>query len=113
MRLPLTATLMLAAALAACGPAPSSTDLPLSGDPVAGKTVFTELAQPSCGSCHRLEDAGTTGRVGPDLDLRQPAFEQVVSAVTEGINQMPPYRSKLTEQQIRDVAAYVRLATSE
>jgi cytochrome c oxidase subunit 2 len=34
---------------------------------VDGKAVFT-AAQPSCGACHALADAGTTGGIGPDLD---------------------------------------------
>jgi mono/diheme cytochrome c family protein len=34
----------------------------------AGKTVFTGVG--SCGSCHTLAAAGTTGTVGPNLDTR-------------------------------------------
>ena len=33
-----------------------------------GKTIFTQTANPACGSCHTLSDAGTTGTIGPDLD---------------------------------------------
>ena len=48
--------------------APSSGgDLPaleLEGDAAAGKALFTT----SCGGCHTLADAGTSGNVGPNLD---------------------------------------------
>ncbi len=36
--------------------------------PAAGKAVFTGVG--GCGSCHTLAAAGTTGTVGPNLDLR-------------------------------------------
>ncbi len=35
------------------------------GDPVAGKAVFVSTG---CGACHTFTPAGTTGKVGPDLD---------------------------------------------
>ena len=39
------------------------------GDVAAqGKALFTEGAQPACGSCHTLEAAGTTAQTGPNLD---------------------------------------------
>ena len=38
------------------------------GDPVAGKEIFTSVAQPSCTTCHTLADAGATGMVGPNLE---------------------------------------------
>ena len=34
------------------------------GDKIRGKDLFVK----SCGSCHTLRDAGTTGKIGPDLD---------------------------------------------
>src|SRR6187549_1024268 len=43
-------------------------DLPaleLTGDPTAGKAVYTSAG---CASCHTLADAGATGNVGPNLD---------------------------------------------
>jgi mono/diheme cytochrome c family protein len=36
--------------------------------PAVGKTIFTGVG--SCGSCHTLAAAGTTGTVGPNLDTR-------------------------------------------
>jgi hypothetical protein len=35
----------------------------------SGRDVFERLG---CGSCHRLSAAGSTGQIGPDLDLKLP-----------------------------------------
>jgi mono/diheme cytochrome c family protein len=74
------------------------------GDAAAGKEVF---ASAGCGTCHTLADAGTSGAVGPNLDEARPSFDKVVERVTNGSGAMPPFKDRLTEQQIRDVAAYV------
>ncbi len=74
------------------------------GDPAAGKAVF---ASAGCVSCHTLADAGATGTVGPNLDEKQPPAALVVDRVTNGKGVMPPFHGTLTEQQIKDVAAYV------
>src|SRR4029079_18012305 len=34
------------------------------GDRAKGKELFTQ----KCGSCHTLADAGTSGKIGPNLD---------------------------------------------
>ena len=77
----------------------------VTGDPVAGKAVFTGAS--GCVGCHTLADAGATGTVGPNLDEAQPSEELVVDRVTNGQGAMPPFSGSLTEQQIADVAAYV------
>jgi mono/diheme cytochrome c family protein len=74
------------------------------GDPVAGKAVFTSAG---CVSCHTLADAGASGTVGPNLDEKKPPAELVVDRVTNGKAVMPSFKGQLTEQQIKDVAAYV------
>jgi len=74
------------------------------GDAAAGEDVF---ASAGCGSCHTLADAGASGTIGPSLDEAQPDFERVVTTVTNGRGAMPSFRDQLSEQQIRDVAAYV------
>lgn len=73
----------------------------------AGKTVFTQTAQPSCSICHTLADAGSQGQIGPNLDELQPSAERVYKAVTDGIGVMPPFKGKLSEAERRAVAAYV------
>jgi len=77
------------------------------GDAAAGKQVFESAG---CVACHTLEDAGSTGTVGPNLDEAKPPATLVVTRVTEGAGAMPSFKDKLTEQQIQDVAAYVSSA---
>jgi cbb3-type cytochrome c oxidase subunit III len=48
--------------LAACGDTVGYSEG--TGDRIRGKELFTK----SCGTCHELADAGTTGTVGPNLD---------------------------------------------
>ena len=74
------------------------------GDPAKGKEVF---ASAGCGSCHTLEDAGSSGSVGPNLDETQPAYDKAVDRVTNGAGVMPAFKDQLSEQQIKDVASYV------
>jgi mono/diheme cytochrome c family protein len=80
------------------------------GDPVAGKEIFTSVAQPSCTTCHTLADAGATGTVGPNLDAAQPPYDLVVDRVTNGQGGMPSFSGSLSAEQIQDVAAYVSSA---
>ena len=75
-----------------------------SGNEAAGADVF---ASAGCGSCHALEAAGSSGNVGPNLDESEPDFDLVVDRVTNGQGAMPSFSGQLSEQQIRDVAAYV------
>jgi len=72
------------------------------GDVAAGKTAFVA----TCGGCHTLKDAGTSGNVGPDLDGLAPLSAEVVSKQIEnGGGAMP---AKLLEgQDAANVAAYV------
>ena len=74
------------------------------GDAVAGKKVFETAG---CTGCHTLNDAGSTGNVGPILDDASPSYDKVVQRVTNGQGVMPPFGGSLTPQQIQDVAAYV------
>lgn len=89
------------AALLAAAPAA------LAQDPELGRKVFTQIAQPSCGLCHTLKAAGTTGTVGPSLDELQPDRARVADTVRTGIGPMPPFADKLTPEQIEAVAGYV------
>jgi len=93
---------------AATTPAETTTgETPQAGadaDVVAGKEVF---ATAGCVSCHTLADAGATGTVGPNLDQAKPPSALVIMRVTNGKGVMPSFKGQLTEQQIKDVAAYV------
>jgi mono/diheme cytochrome c family protein len=72
-----------------------------------GREVFIETAQPPCGVCHTLGDAGTVGTTGPNLDEQKPDLDIVRLTVTEGAGVMPAYGELLDEAQIEAVAAYV------
>ena len=78
------------------------------GDAAAGEAVF---ASAGCGGCHTLEAAGTSGKVGPNLDDAKPDEALVVERVTNGMGVMPSFVDQLSEKQIQDVAAYVADAT--
>jgi mono/diheme cytochrome c family protein len=45
-----------------------------------GKQIFTQ----SCGTCHTLADAGTSGNVGPVLDQIKPDKQRVLNAIKTG-----------------------------
>ena len=77
-----------------------------------GRSVFTKLAEPACGMCHTLRDAGTTGTIGANLEELKPDANRVAEAVRKGVGVMPPYAGKLTEQQINAVAEYVSRAAA-
>jgi cytochrome c oxidase subunit I len=49
-----------------------------------GANVAAETFSSTCGSCHTLSAAETTGTVGPDLDAVQPSQAQVLSAIEKG-----------------------------
>jgi cytochrome c6 len=78
------------------------------GDAEAGAAVFGEQG---CGGCHALEEAGSGGTIGPNLDESRPDFDLVVERVTNGKGVMPAFRDELSEADIQNVAAYVVAAT--
>lgn len=75
------------------------------GDAAAGKTVFTA----SCGGCHTLKDAGSSGASGPNLDDLKPDEARVANQVQNGGGPMPAFGRDglLSATQVADVAAYV------
>jgi cytochrome c oxidase subunit 1 len=70
----------------------------------AGKAIFTSAG---CSGCHTLAAAGATGTVGPNLDVKKPPLALVIARVTNGRKVMPSFKSSLTPQQIKQVAAFV------
>lgn len=77
----------------------------------AGKALFVSGAAPPCGLCHTLQDAGTTGAIGPVLDELQPDAARVAAALRSGLGVMPSYKATLTEAQILAAARYVAKAS--
>ena len=102
--------------------APTETSGGPTGDPAAGKQIFTTAAQPPCASCHTLAEANASGTVGPDLDQvlegKDAAFvhesivdpeAEVASGFTAGV--MPSvYADQLDEQQLADLVAFLEQA---
>ena len=72
---------------------------------VAGRERFVN----TCGGCHTLADAGTNGRVGPNLDDVAPDAEEVLTAIETGPGPMP--ENLLEGEDARQVAEYVAAAT--
>jgi mono/diheme cytochrome c family protein len=68
-----------------------------------GKQAFTQ----SCGGCHTLKDANTSGNVGPNLDDLKPDEATVQRQVTNGGGGMPAFKGQLSDAQIQAVAQYV------
>ncbi len=84
-----------------------------------GQGRFTQ----KCGSCHTLADAGTSGKVGPNLDdgfrraredgmteatVRQVVRGQIAFPVTNPVTGSPGMPADIvTGQDANDVAAYV------
>ena len=75
-----------------------------SGDPVAGKAVFSNAG---CSGCHTLKAAGSTGNIGPNLDQLKPSFDVVQHQVINGGGAMPAFKGQLSAKQIDDVSAFV------
>ena len=70
-----------------------------------GKEIFLEKG--NCAMCHTLLDAGSSGDIGPNLNLIKPNVKTVIMAVTNGIGVMPSYAGILSSREIKAVAKYV------
>jgi cytochrome c551 len=79
------------------------------GDATNGEAVF---ASAGCGGCHTFSKAGSSGSIGPNLDDAAPSFDKVVTQVTNGGGPMPSFKDQLSEQEIREVAAFVSGSSS-
>jgi hypothetical protein len=102
---------------------PSNAPAASGGDPVAGKAVYTSSP---CGSCHVFTPAGSTGKIGPNLDnlaeyakkANQPLESFIEVAITHPpapyvppgypTNVMPPNGgATLTAKQLADLVAFL------
>ena len=86
---------------------PPPTKQAVAATAASGKDVFTS----TCGGCHTLADAGTSGTTGPNLDDAAPDEEEVAEQVREGGGGMPAFEGRLSDAEIEEVAAYVADAT--
>ena len=71
-------------------------------NPRAGKRVFVT----ACSRCHTLKRGDRRGNRVNLAELR-PSYRVVVAKVTGGGIVMPSFKGKLSERQIRNVAAFV------
>lgn len=80
------------------------------GDDAAGAQTYKS----NCVVCHGADGTGTpTGKslMAPDLHsdtVQKMTTAQMITQVSDGKNNMPPFKSTLSEDQIKDVVAYVR-----
>jgi mono/diheme cytochrome c family protein len=76
-----------------------------------GKTLFKSGAVPACAVCHTLQDAGTSGAIGPNLDELKPDMDRVLKVLKSGLGAMPSYATTMSEDDMKAVAAYVSHVT--
>jgi mono/diheme cytochrome c family protein len=78
------------------------------GNGFRGARIFVSAG---CADCHTLATAGASGTRGPDLDrhfeTHSHSFRFLVTQISNGGNGMPVYRTRLSQQEIRDVATFL------
>lgn len=83
------------------------------------RALFTDR----CSGCHRLADAGASGRIGPDLDAVLPTVsaakirEAIVdpdAEATPGFStgRMPSFADELSQQQLDELVDYLEAVTA-
>ena len=70
---------------------------------VDGKAVFAD----TCGSCHTLSAAGTSGTTGPNLDDVSLDAGAIESIVRDGRGGMPALGDQLSDDEVTAVADFV------
>ena len=76
-----------------------------------GLEVYNNKAQ--CGVCHTLQEVGSEGLIGPNLDQLRPTIPQIIAAVTNGIGVMQAWEGILSYEEIEAVAYYVFNSTNK
>ena len=87
--------------LGGCGGGGTSTPTTTTSRASAEQQLFVL----KCGACHKLDDAGTTGTFGSDLDKLQPSRDEVLKAIKDGPGAMP--ENIVTGADAETLAAYV------
>jgi mono/diheme cytochrome c family protein len=82
---------------------PPPTKQAVAATAASGKEIFTS----TCGGCHTLADAGTSGATGPNLDDAAPDAATVKAFVRGGGGGMPAFGDNLSNAEVDAVAAYV------
>ena len=102
------------------GPIPTTTTTAAAGNATAGATLFKSQG---CDGCHTFKAAGSTAKIGPDLDklaqyaktagmpladFTHESIQNPGSYIESGYqNIMPNFGQTLTPQQISDLVAYL------
>jgi cbb3-type cytochrome c oxidase subunit III len=85
--------------------------LPVKGGGGGGEITATGgaeiFSQAGCVSCHTLAAAQSSGTIGPNLDEAKPSKALAVDRVTNGQGAMPPFKDRLSKEQIDAVATFV------
>ena len=76
-----------------------------------GFEIYNNKAQ--CGVCPTLQNARSTGDIGPNLDQLKPTLEQIIYVVRNGIGAMQAWEGILTTEEIEAVAYYVFNSTNK
>lgn len=102
------------------GEAPEDAGAAVSGPAVErSRALFSDR----CSGCHRLADAGASGRIGPDLDAVLPGVtaakirESIVDPNAESTpgfpsGRMPSFAGELSPQQLNELVDYLKAVTS-
>jgi cytochrome c oxidase subunit II len=61
----------------------------------------------SCGGCHTLAKAGTSGTVGPSLDGLESDIATIEEQILKGGNGMPPFEDQLSPDQVSSLVQYL------
>jgi cbb3-type cytochrome c oxidase subunit III len=89
----------------------SGRDIEAGRDPSASLSLGEQVFRANCQACHTIAGRPMTGRPpypGTDMNAVRPSAELVMRLVRRGIpDEMPSFRRKLTDAQIRAVALYV------
>ncbi|MFO8076538.1 MAG: c-type cytochrome [Egibacteraceae bacterium] len=84
--------------------------LGLDADRERGETLYMEIANPTCASCHSLSDAGAESIIASDLDETQPSARVTVQSLIAGTtpeHDREGYRHELSNQDLADLARYI------
>jgi mono/diheme cytochrome c family protein len=89
----------------------SGRDIEAGSEPNADVQLGEQVFRGNCQACHMIAGRPATGRPtypGTDFDNVRPSAALVMRQVRRGIaSEMPSFRHRLTDAQIRAVAAYV------
>ena len=83
--------------------------------PAVAQSSGADTYKAKCASCHGADGLATTsmGKVMKVLSFKDPKMikasdAQFFASTKNGLNKMPAYNGKLTDQQIKDVIAFIR-----